>query len=278
MNDMITRNDQLPEYLKQYAQKSSIGNVDSSDMVIPRIKMMQALSPELTEFNEAKVGQFWHTIANINMGDKILAVPIVIRKSYVLWAPRGDDRMILARANDGIHWDLPDFEFTVKPKGSSKSIVYNTRGSVLESGLHEFGTSVPGDPRSPPAASLTYNTLWYLPDYPELSPSAIINTRSAVKPMQGLITKIKSKPVEHFCQLYEIGAVKQKSAEGEFYNYTYNGAGFLDEQTISATKAMFEQFDQANWAPSDESADTASDHSNSPRKPRPGTKEDEIPF
>lgn len=266
----------IPAHLAQY-QKARIGNVDSSDRIIPRIKLMQAISPELVDFPEAKAGQFWHTIAQQNLGPTLKAVPIIIRKSYILWAPRNDDRGILARAMDGIHWDPPDAEFVVKPKGSPHNVTYKTAKTVAESGLGEFGTSIPGDSNSPPAASLTYNMMWYLPDFPELSPSIIINTRSSVKPMQQLLSRIDSKPVPHFCQVYNIGSIQQKGAEGPYFNFTYMGAGFADEKTAKLCSELFEQFGQTGWRANDEEDDTP-DRPVFDQTKAGETMKDDIPF
>jgi len=254
-NDMTTREDQLPDYLREFA-KERIGNIDSSDLVIPRVKLMQALSPELIKFNNAKVGTFWQTIASENMGEELLAIPIVIKKIYVLWAPRGDDRMILARASDGKHWDVPDLEFTVKRDGSPTPITYRLGKTVKENGMDDFGSSIPGDPRSIPAASLTYNMLWYFPEFPELSPSVIINTRSGVAPMRQLLSKIEAKSVAHYAQMFTIGAVQQQGPKGTFYNYSYTGAGFADKETCSITKALYDKYKEVEWKASEESADT----------------------
>ena len=263
-NEVTNTNNNIPAHLQQYAKKSRLGNIDSTDQIIPRIKLLQAISPELQEFNDAKAGNFWHTVASQNLGNKLIAIPIVIRKSYILWSPRNDERGILARAMDGIHWDSPDTEFTVKPKGSPNPVTYNTRGTVAESGLDKFGSSIPGDPRSLPAASLTYNMLWFLPEFPNLSPSVIINTRSGVKPMQQLISKIESKPVEHYVQQYEIGIVQQKGAEGPFYNYTYAGAGFADADLAELCGNLFHKYAEMSWQANDEHADTAEEGGNGP--------------
>ena len=241
----------IPAHLAQYA-KSKIGNVDSTDLVIPRVKLLQAISPELQDYPEAKTGNFWHSIACQNMGPTIRAIPIVIRKSYVLWAPRNDDRGILARAMDGIHWDPPDAEFSVKPKGSPNSVTYRTKKTVAESRLDQFGTSIPGDAQSPPAASLTYNMLWYFPDFDELSPSVIINTRSSVKPMQQLLSRIDAKPVAHYAQVYEISSVQQKGAEGPYFNFAYASAGFANEGEAIKAKELFDRFGSVNWVANDE--------------------------
>jgi len=257
-NDLTEHNGTgIPAHLAQYQKKSKIGNVDSSDMIIPRIKLLQAISPELQTFNNAKAGVFWHTTANEPLGSTLMGIPIVIRKSYILWAPRNDDRMILARAMDGEHWDVPLAEFTVKPKGSANSVTYYTKGSVAESGLAEFGSSVPGDPQSVPAASLTYNMLWYFPEFPELSPAVIINTRSGVKPMQELLTKIQGGKTEHFVQQYNIQVVQMKGAEGPYFSYNYAGAGFADAHTAEITSGLFRRYADAAWVANDEESDSA---------------------
>jgi|KBSSwiStaDraftv2_1062776.scaffolds.fasta_scaffold127782_2 hypothetical protein len=253
-NEIDKANGSLPAHLAQY-EKAKIGNVDSSDRIIPRIKLMQAISPELVDFPEAKAGQFWHTIAQQNLGPTLKGVPIVISKSYVLWAPRNDDRGILARAMDGIHWNPANAEFSVKPKGSPNTVTYHTKNTVAESRLDQFGTSIPGDPNSPPAASLTYNMMWYLPDFPDLSPSIVINTRSSVKPMQQLLSRIDAKPAPHYVQMYTIGSVQQKGAEGPYFNFTYTGAGFADEETAAICSDMYERFSKGGWIANDEVED-----------------------
>ena len=258
-NEVQMQREQVPDHLRQFA-KTKIGNVDRTDLIIPRIKLIQAISPELQEFDGiAKAGMFWHTIASANLGATLMAIPIIVRKSYILWAPRNDDRGILARAMDGVHWDSPNAEFTVKPKGSPNSVTYNTKGSVAESGLGEFGSSIPGDPQSKPAASLTYNVMWYLLEFPDLSPSVIINTRSSIKPMQQLLSKIDSKPVAHFVQVYNIGTVQAKGAEGPYFNYTYTGAGFADAETAKITEELYHQFADRDWLASEEDVDVESD-------------------
>jgi len=266
-------NSNVPDHLRQFA-KAKIGNIDQTDLVIPRIKLLQALSPELTTFDNAKVGTFWHTIASQNLGAELLAIPIVIKKSYILWAPRNDDRGILARAMDGIHWDPPNAEFTVKPKGSSQSVTYYTKETVAESGLDQFGSSVPGDSQSTPAAALTYNMLWFLPEFPELSPSVIINTRSSIKPMQQLLSKIDSKPIAHYVQMYKIGIVMAKGAEGPYYNYTYTGVGFADGHEAGITAKMYERFREAAWQANEEASDVSEDNrpERSPGNPEMASK------
>lgn len=261
----------LPEHLQEFAGKARMGNLDESDMIVPRIQLLQALSPEITQYDEAKPGNFWHNIAGINLGTKITAVMIVMRKSVVLWGPRSEENKLpLARALDGIHWDLPNTEFTFKPKGSSQAVTYNTRGSVAESGLLKFGTSIPDDKNSNPAASLTYNTMWYLPDYPELSPAVVINTRSQIKPTQTMYNMMANRPGMHYVQLWDISAVSAKGAEGPYFNIAYRAAGYADKPTAELCQVLWQKYDKAEWGTADESE--------TPEATEPSFGKDEVPF
>lgn len=248
----------LPAHL-QGGKTTKVGNIDSSDLIIPRIKLLQSVSPELVEFDNTKQGNFWHTVASEMLGKELRAVPIIVRKSYVLWAPRGDDRGILARANDGLNWDNAGMEFTVKPKNSPHDVTYKLGKTVHEKtgdgpALSEFGSSIPGDPNSAPAAALTYQFLWYLLDYPELSPVIIINTRSSVRPAKALISKIDLRPVDHFAQVYKIGVTAETNDANEaYFNYNYISDGYADEETFAITKALYERFSEADWKANDES-------------------------
>lgn len=259
--DVVTKpNDDLPDYLRGKEKTARVGNIDRSDLIIPRVKLIQAISPELTEFDNAKAGQFWHTIASETMGTEILGVPIIVRKTYALWAPRNDSRGILARASDGLHWDTPGLEFTVKPKGSPHPVTYKLGKTVHDSidgqkALSEFGSSIPGDDNSPPAAALTYSFLWIFPDFMELSPAVIINTRSAVKPAKDLINKINMRPVDHYYQMYKISVVQENSEDGPFYNYKYTSHGYAPEDVGNKAKELFEFYNQAEWGANDESDD-----------------------
>lgn len=283
--EVVVKSDSsLPAHL-QGGKKASVGNVDSTDLIIPRVKLLQAISPEVEEELEgAKAGNFWHTIAAQSLGNKLRAIPIIIRKSYVLWSPRGDERGILARANDGLNWDLAGAEFTVKPKNSPHDIKYLLGKTVHEKtgggpALSEFGSSIPGDPKSPPAAALTYQILWFFPDFADLSPAIIINTRSSVKPAQNLISKIDLRPVDHYGQMYEIGITKEQGAEGPFYNYNYRSDGYASEEEFALTKMMFEKFSTEEWRANEETGDTdISGAGGKARSAKGGTMDGPVPF
>jgi hypothetical protein len=50
---------QLPAFMQEHA---GLGRLGVGDVEMPRLKLLQAPSPELTEFNNAKQGEFWHSL------------------------------------------------------------------------------------------------------------------------------------------------------------------------------------------------------------------------
>jgi hypothetical protein len=190
------------------------------------------------------------------LGKELVGIPIILRKTYVLWAPRGDDRGILARSRDAINWDPPEGQFQVKFRNNPNVYTWTLKPTVRESGLSEFGSSRPEDPRSSPAASLTYEVIWHFPEMPEYSPAMLLNARGAIKPCQKFISMTDAKPVDHYYQVYKIAIVPDKGPNNEpFWNYVYTGMGYVDEELGEQTKAMFERFDKMNIRASDERDD-----------------------
>ncbi len=263
--EIAATSNQLPAHLQGHTKQHRVGNIDRSDLIIPRVKLLQGISEELTTFDAAKSGEFWHSIAAESLGTEIKAVPILLRKTYVLWSPRNDDRGILARAVDGLHWDLPGAEFTVKPKGHPADIKYKLGNTVHDKGpdgepaLSEFGSGIPGDPNSKPAAALTYEFLWWFPEFKNFSPSMIINTRSSVKPARMLINQIDMRPVEHYAQQYIIGRVQEKGDEGPYWNYKYTPAGYAAEEDYGSAMALFNTYSGVDFKASDERDDSGAE-------------------
>jgi hypothetical protein len=247
----------VPAHL-QKGKQSSLGNIDSSDLIIPRIKLLQSVNPEVTAFENAKAGVFWHSIAQEPMGNMVPFIPLILRKSYVLWAPRNDERGILARARDGIHWDPPEGVFKVKPKNYQGEVEYKLAKTVAESGLDKFGTSIPTNPNSAPAASLTYEILAYFPDFMGGQIAIILNSRTAVKPAKNLISKIEMKPVDHFGQRYLMRTVQEQGEEGPYFNYAYDSDGFVDEELYERMGQLYRKYGEMQFRAHDEGEDTAS--------------------
>ena len=106
-----------------------------------------------------------------------------------------------------------------------KTYTWKTARTVKESGLAEFGSSRDDDSESPPAATLTFEVLWFLPDFNTLA--LTLNTRSGVKAARQLFAMVDAKPTNPFFQRYKICSVRNVGPTNEtYYGYRYRGDGF----------------------------------------------------
>jgi len=240
----------VPDYLKEHAGQG-IEDVDKSVIIVPRIKLLQALSPEVAEGDE-KSGDFFHTVAEESLGDKIFMVPIYISTSYIMWRPRKDGGGILARALDGVHWDCPDTEFEVK-LDSGAHVTWHTGKTVQQSGLMNFGTSDPDDRNSAPAATMMINIITVFPDHLDLSPSLVSLSKSSEKVGKQFCSKIAIANAPSWGRKFEMYSFLDQNKNGDkFYNFKFRAAGFVEEKESVSYKETYEHFRSQRFKASDE--------------------------
>ncbi len=230
----------LPAYLQGQNFKKE-DNFDSSDIVIPRIKLLQGISPEMTQFDSAKIGEFWHTGMDINLGGTIKFVIADRRKKFLLSAPLEDGQGVLARADDAKTWDKTG-KWQVKLKGIKQPVEWEIKDrDVLASGLTKFGSSNPADEDSQPAATLFYDYLVFLPERLDLGPAVISLARASIKKAKkGLNDKIdlhatNGRPMQAL--VFQASSVDESSDSGGFKNWQFTQAGFnMDEALFNVAR------------------------------------------
>lgn len=221
----------LPDFMKEHSHLGTEA-LGAGDVEIPRIKLMQALSPELEEFNDLKQGDFFHTLAEQNLGKELRVTPIYVDSRFILWRPRESGGGILARADDGKHWSPADTDFQVKLKGGAE-VRWRTAKTVEESGLAEWGSSNPSDPNSPPAATKMYNLVVTLPDIPDLPPAVVTLQRASISVARRFIGKLKISRAPSFGLVFTMSSFKDKNDAGQdFYNYQFRAAGMVEDKTV----------------------------------------------
>ena len=80
--------------------KRGIHDMDQEDRVIPRLKIMQALSPEIKD-KLGEEGDLLNSLTKENYGKTIAIVPVFWGKSRILWRDRKEGGGIICRADDG---------------------------------------------------------------------------------------------------------------------------------------------------------------------------------
>lgn len=241
----------LPAHLQKYAGKGAVGlsNLDNDDMEIPRLKLLQALSAEVTA-GKGKPGQFFHTVSEqVFDADQLTITPIFVWKSYILWKPRHQGGGILARAMDGKHWAPAVGQWDVQPIKDVPSIkaTWKVAETVEASGLAEWGSSNPSDSNSQPAATKMINLLVYIHEFPHLSPCVITLQRSANKVAKKLTGKFKLSNLPTYAQQLVMKSITERNSNNqEFFNYSFEANGLVeDAEQFEAFEAMYNNFSKS---------------------------------
>ena len=230
--------EEIPDFLSEF---SGEGVEDTSDLaVIPRIKLLQALSPEVSEGDE-KGGNFYHTIAEQSMGTEVMMIPLLVTKSVILWRQRRDGGGILARADDGVHWDKPDQSFDVK-LDNGKQVTWDTGKSVQQSGLSQFGSSDTEDENSKPAATLNINIVSWFPDETSLSPAIISLSKASLGVGKKFVSKLGISRLPTWSRIFKMSSFKHDHASGTFFDYKFEGVGTIEEDMASEMRSMYQYF------------------------------------
>lgn len=238
--DKSAPTDQLPAYLQGMKTSGNVDNFDSTDIVLPRIKLLQALSGEMENYpGVARVGNFWHTGMDIDLGPQIRFIACDRRKKYLLQTPIADGQGILARADDAVNWDRVG-RWSVKIKNVKEPQIWEiTDKNVVASGLAEWGSSVRNDEDSPPAATMFYDYLVLLPEHLDLGPAIISLARSQIRAAKkGLNDKIalhgtNGRPMQAL--MFDAVGVDDSSDGQDYKNWMFKSAGFVQNAELYET-------------------------------------------
>jgi hypothetical protein len=92
---LVMVQDQAPDYIKQDSQRGS-ENVTTDDIVIPRLEVIQALSPAVKDgdpgfIEGARPGMLMNSVTKQVYGKEVMVVPIYYTKQWLVWKKRKDE-------------------------------------------------------------------------------------------------------------------------------------------------------------------------------------------
>lgn len=232
------------------------GNIDATDLVVPRIKLLQGMSEECKPTGGSHPqGHWFHTSEGRTIGTEIEIISLGVKKTVEVWPPRNSDQEgdgILARSSDGIHWDEGSAhrEFVITFDDGHRE-VWRTRGNVAESGFTQFR-----DGRAP-IAGFTFRLALYLPEFPQYPASLYIASRTATQGVLDLNGRVNSRHIggtPFWAQRYTMRAYLRKGAKNlSWYVPSFaNLPPLADKHLIEELKARSESIYRANVTTYDE--------------------------
>lgn len=88
----VARHEDVPDYIKTGNARGA-ENVGTEDLIIPRLEVVQALSPCLQKNHAAYIegaqqGDIYNSVTRENYGPKVAVVPVFFKKEYLVWKDR----------------------------------------------------------------------------------------------------------------------------------------------------------------------------------------------
>jgi hypothetical protein len=238
----------IPDFMRSYKGGLGTEQIGADAVEVPRLLLTQALSPQV-ESGDARPSDWWHNVAEENLGRELLIVPCHCSLSAILFRPRSNGGGVLARTRDMQTWTPPNTTFEVELQ-SGKRVQWNTKATVAASGLIEWGTEDPSDPRSAPAATQFLNVVAYLVDHPDLSPVVLSFSRSSWKVGKKFMSQLKLARAPSFGCIYKLSSEKVEGQSGSYLEPRLKAQGLVkDESLFRTTENIYSTFKDLEFEP-----------------------------
>jgi len=209
---MVLVQDKVPEYLQKTPGRGS-ENVGTDDLVIPRLEIVQALSPAAKRgdpgyVDGAQAGMLTNSVSRVLYGDHVVVVPVYYMKQYLVWrdrkqAPGESDREYASRPTTGFFgafYTMGEASERVEQEGGAAAhiVIIDTPQHLclLLSGTGDTEEIMVSMPRTKAKVSRQWNSM--------------------VRMVGG----------DRFSRVYKVGTGLQKNAKGDFYNFDIKPMGF----------------------------------------------------
>lgn len=202
--------DQMPSYIKQ-GQNRGNENVNNDDLQLPRLDVLQALSPQINKKKDeyiegAEVGMIFNTLTGELYPDGVGFTPVSFVKRFLVWVDRKKDNEGGLR---GVFETAEEAELFVQndPDESKLEIVPTAEHLVLMDNGEEVILSM---------------------------------AKSKVKVSRKFNSLVRLNGGDRFSRRYHMKSVDDKSSQGEFQNVSISNAGFPSEEVYFKAEKLYE--------------------------------------
>ena len=209
--------DQLPVYMQGTGRGSE--GVSNEDLVIPRLNIIQALSPQRKKkdaqyIDGAEEGIIWNTVTRELLGTEVNIIPVYFAKEWIIWKDH--------TFGGGFYGS-----FATKAEGEA---VLNQMEAPDQYELldHHTNFCLLVDPSS------TAENL--------VSEEVVLSfSKTKMKPSRQLNSMCKMIGGDRFSRLYHLESVEETNKNGDsYYNYRVTQKGFIPETWFRAAEELYE--------------------------------------
>lgn len=201
-------------------QRRGSEEVSSEDTSLPRLSLIQDLSPQRKKTESAYIpgaeeGMIFNTATLELLGTEVTFIPVYFRKEYLLWANRdkvAGGGFAGAYASESLAYEAKD-----KLEDSDNYDVIDTH--------QQFGILVHPD---------------HCEDRPHIEEVVISCSKTQMKPSRQLNTMVQQTGMDRFAKAYKMSAVQAKNAKGSFFNWSPRQMGYVPEHLFELAEKLYD--------------------------------------
>lgn len=216
-SSMVLVQDEVPEYLQGATQARGSENVGMEDIVIPRLELIQGLSPAVKpgdpgEIDGAKMGMMNNSVTRELYGDTVYVVPVYYTKQWLVWRARKDKKGKSQEGGFFGAFNTPEEAQARADKENDESIEIIDTPQHLCLLIKDDGT--------------TEEILISLP-------------RTKAKVSRKWNSQVRLAGGDRFSRVYQIGTVLEKNSQGDFYNFDIKMKGYPAKELFKKAEALY---------------------------------------
>lgn len=216
---MVTT-DSMPDYLKDKQGTRGQENVGASDLVIPRLEIVQDLSPARKKSDPnyiegAEEGMLYNNVTRELYGKSVIVVPVGYVKEWLLWKDR--------KEGGGFGGAYASEQEAIDAKDDRED---GDKFEVVDTG-QQFCLLVHADGR--------------------VEEIVVSMAKSKAKVSRKWNSLIRIASADSFARAYKLSAVEDKNKQNQpFFNFAVAPAGFPQKAVYEKAEAMYEAFAQGH--------------------------------
>ncbi len=210
-NGNMTFSEQKPAYIKDGDRGQEGVSID--DVTIPRIGMLQDLSPQIKktkpEYIEgAEAGNMFNNVTEEIYGKDIVIIPVMFRKEYIIWRDRD-----AGGGFRGAFTDMADAKFAL--------------GLLEDAGMCEIKDT-------------GQHFVLVVKDDGALEEAVISLSGGTMSASRQLNSLCKIATGDRFARAYKVSSLEVNGTKGDYWSFKFHPMGYVNEDMYNAGEKMYE--------------------------------------
>lgn len=218
---LVMVQDNVPDYIKQDSQRGS-ENVTTDDIVIPRLEVIQALSPAVKDgdpgfIDGARPGMLMNSVTKQVYGKEVMVVPVFYTKQWLVWKKRKDENnKPLEGGFFGAYNSPMEAEDRKQQEGGDENHI-----EIIDTPQH---------------LCLLIN-----PTGGTVDEVMISMPRTKAKISRAWNSMVRLAGGDRFSRVYRIASQLEKKTQGDYYNFVVAQSGFPAKMLYDRAEKLYAQ-------------------------------------